>query len=234
MIVSKITIRRLPIMKIEIYPSLISADLLKLGDVIKQLDPHCDGYHIDVMDNHFVPNLTWGADFVNAFCSTTKRPLHAHFMVDDPAPFVEKCDLRPQDLFIFHYEAVHSLQEAAEIISLVSKKKVKVGIALNPQTPIDVIIESITSLDHVLVMSVEPGFSGQKFISSTIDKVASLAQLRKQHNGTFSIGMDGGIGKENIKKLAELGVEHFAMASAIFSSQDPIKEIEEIHKLVQT
>jgi len=97
-----------------------------------------------------------------------------------------------------------------------------------------VIIESITSLDHVLVMSVEPGFSGQSFISSTIDKVASLVELRRQQKGTFSIGMDGGIGKENIKKLAELGVEHFAIASALFSSQDPIKEIEDIRKLVQT
>lgn len=221
-------------MKIEIYPSLISADLLKLGEVLRQLDPHCEGYHVDVMDNNFVPNLTWGADFVNAFCSATKLPLHVHFMVNDPAPFIEKCNLRSQDIFIFHHEAVHSLQEVSEIISLVLKKKAKVGIALNPQTPIDVIIESITSLDHVLVMSVEPGFSGQAFISSTIEKVASLIQLRKQHSGTFSIGMDGGIGKENIKELAGLGVEHFAMASAIFSSQDPIREIEAIRKLVQT
>jgi ribulose-phosphate 3-epimerase len=222
-------------MKIKIYPSLISADLLNLGQVIKQLDSHCEGYHVDVMDNHFVPNLTFGADFVNAFGSITKLPLHVHLMVDDPSRLIEKCNLRSQDLFIFHYEAVHSLQEAADVISLVSKKNARVGIALNPQTSIDVIIECITSLDHVLVMSVEPGSSGQRFISSTVDKVTALIELKKQKGYRFDVGIDGGVGKENIKMLAGLGIDHFAMASALFSSSnDPVSEIESIRTLVET
>ncbi len=202
-------------MAIQIFPSLISANILSLQNVIETLDPHVDGYHLDVMDFHFVPNLTFGPAFVNAIAHATDKPLHVHLMVDNPEQWVEVLELRRHDTVIFHYEA--TTQHAA-LIDALKQKGYRVGIAINPQTSPDKVVEYLPLLDQVLVMSVEPGFSGQKFMPQVMEKLSVLA-------GKCTIAMDGGIGPDNIAMLAAKGVTQFGIASAIFDTSDPVQAI---------
>jgi ribulose-phosphate 3-epimerase len=212
----------------EILPSLISADILNLEKVIKSLDPYCNGYHVDVMDDHFVPNLTWGPMFVNAIKKVTSLPLHVHLMVDNPAAWIDRIQLNGKDFFIFHIEVFDSPDLIENLIQDVKSKGWKVGIALNPKTDIKLIFDYIKDLDHVLIMSVEPGFSGQKFIPEVTSKIEPLVKKREELNLSFKIGMDGGIGGENIKNLSEMGVDQFGIASAIFSKKDVVKALQEL------
>lgn len=214
----------------EIFPSLISADLLNLSKIIKELDPHCDGYHIDVMDDHFVPNLTWGPAFVQAILNASGLPVHIHLMVTDPEKWLTRIKLSPQDVFIFHYEATLEQDRILKFIDAVKVLGCKVGIAINPGTPVTAIFDYVDNVDHILVMSVEPGFSGQKFMPEVVDKVESLVNQRESMNLNFTIGMDGGIGKENIKMLAQKGVDQFGVASAIFSEKNIVKALKDLYK----
>lgn len=215
----------------EILPSLISSNLLNLQATLRLLDPYCDGYHLDIMDNHFVPNLTWGSDFVNAISNVTRLPLHVHLMVDRPDTWIARLSLSAQDLFIFHSEVSDSSDYKGEIIAKVRDKGWKVGIAVNPATPIDKIFDILSDLDLVLLMSVQPGFSGQLFMPDATKKVAPLLKLRAEKNLGFKISMDGGINTSNVKMLAQLGVEQVAVASAIFSKSDPVAALEDLYRL---
>ena len=213
----------------EIYPSLISADILNLKTVITQLDSHCNGYHIDVMDDHFVPNLTWGAAFINAIQTATNLPTHIHLMVDTPQTWSDRLALREGDIFIFHGEAVSDPEKIRKLISQVKEKNWKVGLAVNPATPIEIVFEFLPALDHVLIMSVNPGFSGQKFMPEVVDKVKPLVEKRNQDGLVFTIGMDGGIGQDNIGMLAQAGVEQFGIASALFSADDLLATLKKLY-----
>ncbi len=214
----------------EIFPSLISADLLNLEKVIKELDPYCDGYHIDVMDDHFVPNLTWGPAFVQGILNISKLPLHIHFMVTSPEKWLTRIKFRPQDVFIFHYESTLEQEVILRLIDAIKVLGCKVGIAINPKTPVSKIFDYVDNIDHVLIMSVEPGFSGQKFMPEVINKVESLINQRESMNLNFKIGMDGGIVKENLKMLSEKGVDQFGIASAIFSDKNPVKKLKDLYE----
>lgn len=218
----------------EIYPSLISADLLNLEKVITDISPYCDGLHIDVMDDHFVPNLTWGPDFVNAIASKSKIPLSVHLMVDNPATWLDRLQLRPKDYFIFHLEAVQDAKafNAKALINDVKKKGFKVGIAINPDTGVEAV--KGYDVDEILLMSVQPGFSGQKFIPAVKDKVKALQGEPLQGQplqGRPCVSMDGGIGSDNLRELSDLGVSRVAIASAIFSSDDPVLAIKNLKQL---
>ncbi len=206
---------------IEIFPSLISADILSLKNVIDLLDPHVDGYHLDVMDFHFVPNLTFGPAVVNAIAGVTERPLHVHLMVDKPAQWLDVLTLRSRDVLVFHYEAT---KQHMQLIDAIKGKGYKVGIAINPDTPPDSVLEFLPHLDQVLVMSVQPGFSGQKFMPQVMEKLPKLS-------GT-TIAMDGGIGPDNIAILKQKGVTQFGIASAIFDSSDPVQAIRDLRAIV--
>ncbi|MCK4517934.1 ribulose-phosphate 3-epimerase, partial [Candidatus Babeliales bacterium] len=170
----------------KIYPSLISSDLLNLDKTINQIDNYCDGFHIDVMDDHFVPNLTWGPAFVWAISEKTKLPLHVHLMVDEPEKWLDRVKLKKDDIFIFHVEAVVGWKEnkVIDFIKKVTNLRAKamgckVGVAINPKTPVESIFSFLPSLDHVLIMAVEPGFSGQKFMPEVLEKVAILKEQRE-------------------------------------------------------
>lgn len=209
----------------EILPSLISSDILNLEKTIKLLDSHCDGYHIDIMDDHFVPNLTWGAMFANKIAQATNLPLHVHLMVDNPTAWLSRLKLRSDDIFIFHIESLIEAQEIEELILDIKNYGFKVGIAINPDTDVNTVFEFLKKIDHVLIMSVKPGFSGQKFMPEVIKKIDPLIQKRMELNLSFTIGMDGGIDKDNIKKLNEMGVDQFGVASAIFYEKDPVEAL---------
>ena len=216
---------------VHIYPSLISADLLALGEVITLLDDHCDGYHIDIMDDHFVPNLTWGAAMTNAIAKKTKRNVHIHLIVDNPQKWLGRLELKSTDFFIFHYESCTSEQEIYSLIDELKKKQWRIGIAIKPETPINKIDCFLKMIDQALIMSVEPGFSGQRFIESVLDKIKSLAHLRALHNNSFSIAIDGGVNSSNIAQLARLGVTEFIAAAAIFSTGSMIDNLDELYRL---
>ena len=211
----------------EIYPSLISSDLLNLQNSINILDSVVEGFHIDVMDDHFVPNLTWGPAFVNAIVGASEKPLHVHLMVDNPMKWPSRLDLRSKDLLIFHYEAVDK-KDIPMLIEEIKNQNVKVGIAINPKTKVDDIFDFLSSLDNVLIMSVNPGFSGQKFMPEVAEKIVPLIEFRKKNNLNFKISMDGGIDKTNIKNLSDIGVEQFGIASAIFSQKNWLEAVKEL------
>ena len=213
----------------EILPSLISGDILNLENTIKLLSDHCDGFHIDIMDDHFVPNLTWGPAFVNGIMQKTNLPLHIHLMVDNPVTWVDRIKLRQNDLFIFHIEAALDFPEVEDIISDVKKIGWKVGIAIKPKTEVTHLFDFLTSLDHVLIMSVNPGFSGQKFMPEVIKKIEPLIKKRKEMHLGFTIGFDGGIDTTNIKSLANFGVDQFGVASAVFGHPDPVKALQDLY-----
>ncbi len=218
----------------KIYPSLISSNLLQLEETLHMLNPRCDGYHLDVMDDHFVPNLTWGPAFVNAIKAKTSLPLHIHLMVTDPASWLERLDLTTHDCFIFHYEAVANPIDQHDLIKKIHAKGWRAGIAINPNTPVDSITSLLPDLDIVLIMSVQPGFSGQAFMPSVLEKISLLFHEKKAHNYPFRISMDGGINQQTIGLVtATHAVEHIAVASAIFNQPDPCAALQQLYTRTQ-
>jgi ribulose-phosphate 3-epimerase len=215
---------------VEIYPSLISSDILNLENVIKTLDDHCDGYHIDVMDNHFVPNLTWGSAFIKRFLKVIQLPLDVHLMVDDTIDWIDKFELRDIDTFIFHYESFNDINEINHLIKVLQKKEWKFGIAINPKTSVEKIENFLPLLSQVLIMSVEPGFSGQKFIDSVIKKVEDLSNIKNKKSFTLKICMDGGIGIDNVRRLSEIGVERIGVASSVFTKGNPVENLKTLYR----
>lgn len=216
--------------KAQIYPSLMSADLLNLEKVIKTLEPHCDGFHIDIMDNHFVPNLTWGPDLTNAIAKATKKPLLVHLMVEKPEDMITKFKLTPQSIISFHLEATQTPQVA---ISAIKKAGYMPSIAIKPKTPIKALYPWIDEgLPHILLMSVEPGFSGQAFIESSVDRLKELVAHKRELQKDVIISMDGGITKNNIGILHRLGAEQFAVASGIFGEPDAVAALKGLYQAI--
>lgn len=215
-----------------IFPSLLSADPLNIEKAIKTLDPHVYGYHIDVMDGHFVPNLTWGPPFIKAIAAITSRKLWIHLMVTNPLAWLEMLEFLPGGSIIsFHHE---SEGNTAKLITGIEERHWYPSIAISPRTSVDVLFPAITnSISHVLLMSVEPGFAGQDFIKETIDKLKRLVGFRETSGIDFKIGMDGGINKGNIVELVERGVDDLAIASGIFKEKNPVKGLENLQKMIK-
>lgn len=213
----------------KIYPSLLAADVLRLAEAIKRLEPYCDGFHLDVMDGHFVKNISGGVDLINAVQQVTKKPITVHLMVEKPETWLDRLSLRSFDCVIFHWEAAAG-ELAKEIIDKATANHWCVGIALRPQTPIAELGALLPLLRLVLVMSVEPGFSGQLFNEHAISKVQELVDLRVATKGTFELMVDGGVDKHRVAQLANLGVDMVAVGAAIFESKNPIEALKELKK----
>lgn len=215
----------------KIYPSLISTDLLNLEHAIQMLEPHCAGFHLDVMDFHFVPNLTWGPDFINAIRKATKKQLWIDLLVDLPQPYLERLQLQKDDIISVHYESEYD----NDIFRMIRKKGCKASLALDPKTPIEVIVPFLDVIDHVLLMSVPPGFSGQEFVYESVDKAKKLYMLREklisepQHAG-FLIGMDGGLNETTLPLVVEY-VDTFAIAAGIFGAKDSIEMLRKLEQI---
>lgn len=216
---------------LQIWPSLISADILNLASVIDRLNPHCFGWHLDVMDNHFVPNLTWGAMFMNAIHAYSNKPAWIHLMIDSPEQFVDLLEVPHQGSYItFHIETTSDIEKTIQIIRA---KGFHVGIALKPQTSIERVMPYIDMIDQLLVMSVNPGFSGQMFIEETLDKINTLQYELLKRKMSVVIASDGGVNRDNISKLAHLGVQQFAIASGIFGATDMVAELNNLYSLLE-
>ena len=213
-----------------IYPSLISADLLNLEQTIKALDPYCPGYHLDVMDYHFVPNLTWGPSFIHAIAKATGGQLWVHLMVDKPTRWLEELRLPPETILTFHFETIGA---DLTFIKLIQKKMLLPSIAISPKTNVEEIFSVLNAISQVLVMSVEPGHSGQPFLQESIKKIETLAKYRENNNLNFTIAVDGGINEKNIRLLTEKGADQFAVASGIFNAKNPVEQLKKLNSIIQ-
>ncbi|KKQ32837.1 MAG: Ribulose-phosphate 3-epimerase [candidate division TM6 bacterium GW2011_GWF2_37_49] len=214
----------------QIFPSIICSDILNLQKTLQTLDSVCDGYHIDVMDDHFVPNLTIGPDFVNAITRKTALPSHVHLMVDNPKNWCDRLNLKKIDTLTFHIEAVSSYDELLDLVDKIRNKGWKKGLALNPNTPPPE-YPVLQCFDQIIIMSVNPGFSGQKFIPEVVEKIKNLVNIKKRYFSDLQIAVDGGIDKQNMKMLIDLGVDVFCVGSAVFAAQDPRQALEELYNL---
>lgn len=212
-----------------IFPSLIAADLLNLEDEIKKLEPHCDGFHLDVMDNHFVPNLTFGPAFINAIGSITHKPLWAHLMVSNPNSIIERLTIAPKSIISVHYE---SDDDIAQLITLIKSKSWIPSIAIKPATPITDLVPLLQHVSHILVMLVEPGFSGQPLLSETIEKVIALHTYIHTQQLNITISVDGGITQKNIAHLHTCGAQDIAAATAVFENNNVINNLQHLKKLL--
>jgi len=203
-----------------IYPSLISADLLNLELVLKEFNPLVPGYHLDIMDNNFVPNLTWGPQFMQAIARKTTKQLWVHLMVDDPLKMIDMLELPANSIVGFHIESTNKIEET---IIRIKGKKCLPGMVIKPKTPVADIESYLAMIYQVNVMSVEPGFSGQQFLLEVLPKIGELATIRTEQGINYKIAVDGGVNENNIAELQSLGVDRYAIASAIFSKSDPIE-----------
>ncbi|WP_297631482.1 ribulose-phosphate 3-epimerase [uncultured Clostridium sp.] len=210
---------------IKIAPSILSADFAKLGEEISLLDKSKAEYiHIDVMDGSFVPNITLGAPIVKALRKYTDKIFDVHLMIENPGNFVDDFIEAGADIITVHYEADRHIDRT---IGYIKSKGVKAGVVLNPGTPVSVLNDLVKTIDMVLIMSVNPGFGGQSFISYSLDKIKEVKALKEKYNKDLIIEIDGGIKKNNIKEAYEAGVDVAVAGSAVYSG-DILKNIEEL------
>ena len=203
---------------IKIAPSILSADFGQLGSEIKKLEKAgADMIHIDVMDGHFVPNLTIGPPVIKSLRNNTKLPFDVHLMISPVHKYIKDYADAGADIITIHPEATDNLEES---INLIKKLNKKIGLSLNPDTPIDIIKKFLPLIDLVLIMSVYPGFGGQKFIPKVIDKIKELKNIKEKQNIKFDIEVDGGIDFENSKLVVEAGANILVSGTTIFKNND--------------
>lgn len=198
-------------MDIKISPSILSADFGRLNEDIKTVEEHSDYIHVDVMDGHFVPNLTFGAPVVSWIKS--EIPLDVHLMIENPEKFIDDFAKAGANVLTVHYEAVEDLHG---LLATIKEKGMRAGVSIKPKTEVEVLEEYLDELDWVLIMSVEPGFGGQGFIDSALDKIKWL----REHAPELDIAVDGGINDETARLCEEAGANVLIAGSYIFKADD--------------
>ena len=204
--------------KIQISPSILSADFSQLGSEIKKLEKGgADLIHVDVMDGHFVPNLTIGPPVIKNLRKYTKLPFDVHLMISPVHKYIENYAEAGADIITIHPEATDNLKES---INLIKKFGKKVGVSLNPKTEIQTLLDEIANIDLVLVMSVNPGFGGQKFMPEVLDKIKELKKIKDEGKYHFDIEVDGGINFSNSKIVLEAGANILVSGTTVFKEND--------------
>lgn len=196
-------------------PSILSADFCRLGEQIKELEKNgIDLLHIDVMDGAFVPSISFGMPVIKSIRKMTDMFFDVHLMISEPIRYVEELTGCGADGITVHFEACKDLEAT---LKKIKEQNIKCAVAINPDTQIEKIDHVLDMVDMVLVMSVYPGFGGQKFITDSFDKVARLDSIRKERNLEFLIEIDGGVNTENVKKISESGTDWIVAGTAVFS-----------------
>jgi len=210
----------------QIAPSILSADFSRLGEEIKAVErAGADLIHVDVMDGHYVPNITIGPGVVAALRKTTKLPFDVHLMIEDPDRYIDAFVDAGSNILTVHTEAVIHLHRTVHYIK---GKGVKAGVSLNPSTPLGSIEEILPDIDLLLIMTVNPGFGGQKFISSMLPKIRKAKEIIQEKGLGLTIEVDGGVTPENIGALAQEGADIFVAGASIFGSPSYIETIKKM------
>lgn len=207
----------------KLAPSILSADFANLLDDVKKIEAGgADYIHVDVMDGHFVPNISFGAPVMKCLNGKTSVPYDVHLMIENPDDYIEDFVTAQTEYITVHQEACRHLHRT---IQNIKSKGVKAGVSINPATPVETLSCILEDVDLVLIMSVNPGFGGQKFIPSAVSKVKELAALKKERGLDFVIEIDGGVTLDNAKMLEEAGVELAVAGSAVFKTEDPVETV---------
>ena len=204
---------------IELAPSILSADFARLAEQVRAASEGGGTViHVDVMDGHFVPNLTVGPPLVKSLRRATKLPLDCHLMIENPDQFIAEFVEAGADWISVHQKACQHLNRT---LHLIQNHDVLAGVVINPATPVETLSEVLDIVDYVLVMSVNPGFGGQKFIPETVRKIRRLSDLRSQRGLSYRIEVDGGIGLETVAEVVRAGAEILVAGNAVFGQGDP-------------
>ena len=218
--------------EMKIAPSILSADFVRLGDELGKIeDAGADMIHIDVMDGHFVPNITIGPFIVEAVRKATSLPLDVHLMIDRPDDYVSAFADAGADIITVHVEAATHLHRT---IQQIKEKGKKAGVSLNPSSPLIMAECILEYVDLLLIMSVNPGFSGQKFIPSALEKIREARRMLDKIGSKAYLEVDGGIKLDNIAEVASAGADMFVSGSGVFGTQDYKKTIEEMKKRISS
>ncbi|MCD7840068.1 MAG: ribulose-phosphate 3-epimerase [Erysipelotrichaceae bacterium] len=209
---------------VKIAPSVLSANFANLQQDIDSIKDYCEYIHYDVMDGHFVPNISFGYSILNDLNKICHNYLDVHLMISDPLKYAQNFIDAGADLITFHYEAMQSNEDIHSLISYIHEHHVDAGISIKPHTPVEVLLPFLDDIDLVLVMSVEPGFGGQSFIPSALDKIQQLCNLRNDRK--YLIEVDGGINSETGKLCRDAGVDVMVAGSYIFKAKDRKQAIE--------
>jgi len=214
-----------------IAPSILSADFSKLGEEVREVEAcGADLIHCDVMDGHFVPNITIGPMVIKALSKVTKLPLDVHLMIEKPERYIKEFIEAGSNMLTIHVEATTHLQRH---IQHIKEQGVKAGVSLNPSTPLEALDYILCEADFVLIMTVNPGFGGQKFLRSMLPKIKQLRKTINEKGLSAEIEVDGGIGVENIKDASQAGADLFVAGNAIFGSGDYRKTIQAMRERIK-
>ena len=202
--------------RVKIAPSVLSADFTRLGEqVLEAVEGGADSIHLDMMDGHFVPNLTFGPPIIQALREQTDAPFDVHMMVENPDRYLPALAEAKVDLITVHVEAVRHLHR---VVHRIKDEDILAGVALSPATPVSALEEILPDLDLVLVMSVNPGFGGQSFIESSVDKIEHVRRMLNEQGSTAALQVDGGIGPGTAERVVRAGARMLVAGSAVFDS----------------
>ena len=215
--------------RIEIAPSILASNFAKLGDEIRAVEQGgADVIHVDVMDGHFVPNISIGIPVVESLRKATQLPLDVHLMIERPEEYIDEFVKAGANRVLVHQESTPHLDRA---LAMVRELGAEAGAAINPATPVAMLGDVLDKVDTVLVMSVNPGFGGQKFIPGAFEKIRQLNQWRARYNATYRIEVDGGVDDENAAELAQAGANTLVAGTSIFHTPDPAAAARQMRKL---
>ncbi|HXW55097.1 MAG TPA: ribulose-phosphate 3-epimerase [Candidatus Cybelea sp.] len=215
--------------RIEIAPSILASNFARLGEEVKKVEEGgADVIHVDVMDGHFVPNISLGIPVVESLRKATPLPLDVHLMIEQPEEYIEDFVHAGAGRILVHQEATPHLDRALEMIR---EHGAQAGAVINPSTPVLMLSDVLDRLDTVLVMSVNPGFGGQKFIANAVEKIRQLNQWRARYNARFRIEVDGGVDLGNVAELVQAGANTLVAGTSIFHTPDPAAAAREMRKL---
>lgn len=209
-----------------IAPSILSADFLNLGRDIEMINnSEADWFHLDVMDGRFVPNISYGMPIIKTMKKTATKPFDVHLMIVEPEKYFEDFKAAGADILTVHYEASIHLHRSLQAIKALG---MKAGVSLNPHTPVSVLEDTIQDIDLVLIMSVNPGFGGQKFIPQALDKIRKVKKMIQDSDSRALIEVDGGVTLDNAADLVAAGVDVMVAGNTVFSSPDPMDTIKKL------